>query len=197
MVLPKPLVLASQSPRRIALLRQIGLTPRVIPSNIEEEFDLADSPAENAVRLARAKAGDVGTSISDGIIVGADTIVVLDGEYLGKPLTPPEAVDMLSRLSGRTHLVVTGVAIVDRPTDRSVAGYEETIVTFRDIPREEIVAYVEQGSPMDKAGAYGIQDDYGAVFVSRIEGCYYNVVGLPLSRFHSMLQQFSSQFADQ
>ena len=193
----KPLILASQSPRRIALLKQIGLAPRVIPSSVEEEFDLTATPPANAVRLAHAKAADVGKKFDDGIIVGADTIVVLDGEYLGKPSTPSMAVDMLQRLSGRTHIVVTGIAILDRPTNRSVTAYEETRVTFRSIPREEIDAYVAQGSPMDKAGAYGIQDDYGAVFVSRIEGCYYNVVGLPLSRFHSMLQQFTSQRAAQ
>ncbi len=190
---PKPLVLASQSPRRIALLRQIGLSPRVVPSSVEEEFDLKATPAENAVRLAHAKAMDVGHGISNGIVVGADTIVVLDGEYLGKPSSSSDAVGMLQRLSGRTHTVVTGIAILDRPTNRSVTGYEDTRVTFRELPLEEIEAYVAQGSPMDKAGAYGIQDDYGAVFVSRIEGCYYNVVGLPLSRFHSMLQKFCSQ----
>ena len=197
MVPVKPIVLASQSPRRIALLKQIGLSPRVIPSSIEEEFDLTTSPAENAVRLAHAKAIDVGKRISHAIVVGADTIVVLDGEYLGKPSTFSDAVEMLERLSGRTHTVVTGIALLDRPTDRSLMGFEETSVTFREIPLEEIKAYVAQGSPMDKAGAYGIQDDYGAVFVSRIAGCYYNVVGLPLSRFHSMLQQFSSQLAAQ
>ena len=191
----KPIVLASQSPRRIALLRQIGLAPRVIPSSIDEVFDLTRTPAENAVRLAHAKAEDVGKEIGDGIIVGADTIVVLDGKYLGKPSTPPDAVEMLGQLSGRTHTVVTGIALLDRPTNRSVTGFEETRVTFRKLPLEEIEAYVAKGSPMDKAGAYGIQDDYGAVFVSRIEGCYYNVVGLPLSRFHSMLQQFSSHIA--
>jgi septum formation protein len=193
MRLSKPLILASQSPRRIALLRQIGLAPDVIPSNIPEEFDLTTSPAQNAMRLAYAKALDVGRKVENAIIIGADTIVVLDGEYLGKPSDRSDAIRMLERLSGKTHVVVTGVAILDRSSDRSVTNHEETRVIFRAIPREEIEAYVRQGSPMDKAGAYGIQDDYGAVFVSRIEGCYYNVVGLPLSRFYMMLKEFNSQ----
>jgi septum formation protein len=197
MQLGKPLILASQSPRRIALLRQIGLAPLVIPSTIPEEFDLTTSPAENAKRLAYAKALDVGRRIEKAIIVGADTIVVLDGEYLGKPSDRSDAIHMLERLSGKTHLVVTGVAILDSSSNRSVTNYEETSVTFRPIPHEEIESYVGQGSPMDKAGAYGIQDDYGAVFVSRIEGCYYNVVGLPLSKFHMMLQEFNSQIDGQ
>ena len=193
MRLKKPLVLASQSPRRIALLRQIGLSPRVMPSGLDEIFDLAKTPPENAMRLAHAKAVDVAQKVEEGIVVGADTIVVLDGEYLGKPSNHSDAVRMLGLLSGRTHVVVTGVSIVDRPTNKSVTECEKTNVTFREIPRDEIEMYVSQGSPMDKAGAYGIQDDYGAVFVSRIEGCYYNVVGLPVSRFHSMLQEFSKQ----
>jgi septum formation protein len=196
MQLSKPLILASRSPRRIALLRQIGLSPQVVPSNIAEEFDRGATPAENAVRLAHAKAVDVGRDVGNGLVIGADTIVVLDGDYLGKPDDERDAVRMLERLSGRTHVVVTGVSILDRPTDRSVSAYEETSVTFRNLPRGEIEAYVSQGTPMDKAGAYGIQDDYGAVFVSRVEGCYYNVVGLPLSKFHSMLQKFSSQLAE-
>jgi septum formation protein len=197
MRLSKPLILASQSPRRVALLRQIGLAPRVIPSSIVEEFDFTTSPAQNAMRLAHAKALDVGKEVENAIIIGADTIVVLDNEYLGKPSDPSDAISMLERLSGKTHIVITGVAILDRPSDNSVTQYEETKVTFRPIPRKEIGGYVAEGSPLDKAGAYGIQDDYGAVFVSRIEGCYYNVVGLPLSRFHMMLQEFTSQLDEQ
>jgi septum formation protein len=164
-----------------------------MPSGLDEIFDLAMTPPENAMRLAHAKAVDVARKVEEGIVVGADTIVVLDGEYLGKPSNHSDAVRMLGLLSGRTHAVVTGISIVDRPTNKSVTEHEKTSVTFREIPSEEIEMYVSQGSPMDKAGAYGIQDDYGAVFVSRIEGCYYNVVGLPVSRFHRMLQEFSKQ----
>ncbi len=193
MGLVKPLILASQSPRRIALLRQIGLDPKVVPSNIEETFDPLASPVENALRLAHAKATEVGDRFSDALIIGADTIVVLDDKYLGKPVDSEDAIRMLELLSGRTHVVVTGFALLDRPSNRSVTDFEETKVTFRMIPHEEIESYVAQGSPMDKAGAYGIQDDYGAVFVSRINGCYYNVVGLPLSKLYSRLQEFSTR----
>ena len=188
-----PLVLASRSPRRIALLRQIGLNPEVVPSTIEEEFDWTASPEDNATRLALAKASDVAHGLREAIVIGADTIVVLDGKYLAKPADPIDATRMLTSLSGRTHIVVTGIALVYLQSARSIVDYEKTNVTFRTIPTEEIESYVASGSPLDKAGAYGIQDDYGGVFVSRIEGCYYNVVGLPLSKFHSRLVEFSRQ----
>ena len=192
MHLIKPLVLASRSPRRIQLLRQIGLDPRVIPCDVNEDFDLSLPAVENAVTLALRKAREVARTINGAIVIGADTIVTLDGRMMGKPEGPDEAVRMLEMLSGNTHIVHTGYALVDRPSDASVTGVEETLVTFRDIPRSEIEEYVAGGSPMDKAGAYGIQDDYGAVFVTRIEGCFYNVVGLPLSSLYSALQEFQS-----
>jgi septum formation protein len=192
MHLIKPLVLASRSPRRIQLLRQIGLHPNVIPCDINEEFDHSISPAENATVLALRKAQEVAGTINGAIVIGADTIVTLDGQMLGKPADRDDAVRMLEMLSGKTHIVHTGYALVDRPSIRFVTGVEATLVTFRDIPRNEIEEYVAGGSPMDKAGAYGIQDDYGAVFVTRIEGCFYNVVGLPLSGLYTALQQFQA-----
>ena len=186
----KPVILASQSPRRIQLLRQIGWDAAVMPCNVPEEFDTRRTPIDNAKDLALKKARCVAAQVKEGIIIGADTIVVLDGEMLGKPNNGEDAVRMLERLSGRTHTVVTGVALVEVPGDRSVVEVESTKVTFREIPEEEIREYVDGGSPLDKAGAYGIQDDYGAVFVTRIEGCYYNVVGLPLARLHAMMRVF-------
>jgi septum formation protein len=186
------LILASRSPRRIALLRQIGLDPEVIPSSVPEVFDAALAPSENVIRIAAQKAAEVGKDIADGLIIGADTIVVVNGRVLGKPETPADAVSMLELLSGRTHTVFTGVAILKQPSNVLVADVEATNVTFRKLPRAEIEEYVEGGSPMDKAGAYGIQDDYGAVFVTRIDGCFYNVVGLPLSRLYGMLRRFES-----
>jgi septum formation protein len=135
------------------------------------------------------KAACVAKTVPDGIVLGADTIVVIDGLVLGKPVDGADAIRMLGLLGGRTHTVYTGFALIDRPSDRSVCGVEATRVTFRTIPREEIEEYVRGGSPMDKAGAYGIQDDYGAVFVTRLEGCYYNVVGLPLARVFLELQK--------
>lgn len=188
MTLSSPVVLASRSPRRLALLSQIGLTVRVVVSDVPEDLDPALTPAANAEALARLKAQHVARGIDDGIVLGADTIVVLDEHVLGKPVDETDAERMLSLLSGRTHTVYTGFALVHQPSGCISSGVEETKVTFRALPVEEIRAYIRGGSPMDKAGAYGIQDDYGAVFVTRIEGCYYNVVGLPLARVHEAMK---------
>lgn len=185
------LILASQSPRRRLLLKQIGLKFTVRPSKIEEVFSSRQSPRSNARRIALEKARDVARNVSRGIIVGADTIVVVDGTILGKPRTKKDARAMLMKLSGREHLVYTGFALVDARTGRFVAGVERTRVRFRRLERDEVAAYVETGAPMDKAGAYGIQDDYGAVFVESVQGCFYNVVGFPLARFYSTLTEFT------
>ena len=190
MKLIKPIVLASQSPRRIHLLQQIGWNPIIIPCDIPEVFDSRQTPGENAETLALQKARCVGRQVDNGIVIGADTIVVLNGSMLGKPNDPDDAVRMLSLLSGKTHTVYTGIALLDRPSDRHLTDIERTEVTFRELPAEEMEEYAASGSPLDKAGAYGIQDDYGAVFVTRIEGCFYNVVGLPLSRLYSRMIDF-------
>jgi len=190
MNIPQRVVLASMSPRRVGLLNQIGMKAEVIPSSVVEVFDPELSPEENAKTLALAKAKDVGGRIDNGLVIGADTIVVLNGEFFGKPADHAEAAGMLRRLSGRTHTVVTAFALLERPSNRFVHAAESTLVTFRLIPEEEILRYVQGGSPLDKAGAYGIQDDYGAVFVTRVEGCFYNVVGFPLSRFYTTLCEF-------
>jgi septum formation protein len=168
------------------------MNPKVVPCDIPEAFDPSLTPEGNAAALALKKALHVAQTIQDGVIIGADTIVVLGGEMLGKPDGPRDAVRMLSALGGRTHAVVTGFALVDRPSGRRMTGTERTNVTFRDLPLSEIEEYVAGGSPLDKAGAYGIQDDYGAVFVTRIDGCFYNVVGLPLSRLHTALREFQT-----
>ena len=189
----KRLVLASRSPRRIQLLRQIGLAVDVVPSSVPEEIDVNVSPEENARRLAFRKAHQVGMSIDDAIIIGADTIVAIDGTMLGKPGDASQAAGMLETLSGQTHTVVTAFSLLDRPSNRAITETETTRVTFRVLPREEIEEYVATGSPLDKAGAYGIQDDYGAVFVTRVEGCFYNVMGFPLARFYTALRDFQEQ----
>ncbi len=192
MMLPRSLVLASRSPRRLSLLTQIGLSPRVVSCDIPEDFDASLSPAQNAEQLARQKAECVAGNIKEGIVLGADTIVVINGQILAKPADADDAVRMLTMLSGQTHTVYTGFALIDKPSGKVRSGVEETHVTFRKIPRSEIVEYVQGGSPLDKAGAYGIQDDYGAVFVTRIEGCYYNVVGLPLARVFNEIGQLTA-----
>ena len=191
MNLLKPLILASRSPRRDLLLRQVGFTPLVESCDIPEEVDRCYSPAENAKVIAQRKAECVAMRHSFALVLGADTIVAIDGEMLGKPADKEDAMRMLRKLSGQTHVVCTGFAIIDRPSNRSVVDVETTRVTFRDLPEEEIAGYVAGGSPLDKAGAYGIQDDYGAVFVTRIEGCYYNVVGLPLSKVYGAMKELT------
>ncbi len=188
-----PLILASQSPRRSHLLRQIGLSFTVHPSAVAEVMQNHETNEENVRRLAYHKAVDVANQYRRGIVLGADTIVVIDGEILNKPETASEAEQMLSRLSGRTHSVYTGFALVDAATKLSYIDHEQTDVTFRNVSPQEIRDYVKSGSPMDKAGAYGIQDDFGAVFVRTINGCYYTVVGLPLSKLYTALDQFARE----
>ncbi|HLX12996.1 MAG TPA: Maf family protein, partial [Bacteroidota bacterium] len=180
LALKKPFILASGSPRRQHLLRQLGMPFEVRESGVDEQFDSTKTPAENVTMLAEHKAGAVAKTIPNGIILGADTTVVLHGAVLNKPEDAHDARRMLNELSGNTHTVFTGIALIDKPSGKRVAAVEQTEVTFRRLSQEEIREYVEAGSPMDKAGAYGIQDDYGATFVQKIDGCFYNVVGLPV-----------------
>lgn len=187
------IVLASQSPRRKLLLKQIGLNFSVRPSKVEERFNHNQSPSRNAKRIALEKALDVARNVKQGIVVGADTIVVVGKRILGKPRTKAEAIRMLKFLSGREHVVYTALALVDSSSKKQIVEIERTKVRFRKLSEKEIKAYVNSGSPMDKAGAYGIQDDYGAVFVEKINGCFYNVVGFPLTRFHTALNKFVNE----
>ncbi len=182
------LVLASRSPRRAALLKQIGLEFTVVPGP-EDEAPEAGGPAAAAEKLALGKARAVAEKMDRGLVIGADTIVTIEGEVLGKPRDADDARRMLARLSGRPHTVITGVAVVNAGTRESVVEHEESRVWFRTLDSEDIEAYVASGEPMDKAGAYGIQG-LGAVFVERLEGCYSNVIGLPLPRLARILKSF-------
>ena len=188
-----PIILASQSPRRAQLFTQIGLTFSVQPSGIHEAIDINSSFEENVKRLSLHKAQDIANRNNDGIIVGSDTIVVINKSVLGKPNSRDNAIEMLKILSGKTHIVYTGFALVDAQTKKTYIDHDETEVTFHELDEEEIVSYVEKGSPMDKAGAYGIQDDFGAVFVKKINGDYYTVVGLPVSKFYIALKHFAQE----
>ena len=188
MQLTTPFVLASQSPRRKRLLEQLGVPFEVHISPVDEVIPDDATPGEVVQDLAMQKAASVAPAYPDALTLGADTIVVLDGAILGKPADAAEAAAMLRRLSGRTHTVFTGIALVHPASDRRTAAVEATDVTFADLSNAEIGAYVESGSPLDKAGAYGIQDDRGALFVRRIEGDYYSVVGLPLHRLYQTLR---------
>ncbi len=185
----KRLILASASARRAHLLRLLGLEFEIQASGVEEDEEAHLMPEVHVLELAQKKAERVAENIKEGLVVGADTIVVVDHRILGKPSDPREAHAMLRLLSGRPHEVYTGFALVDRPSGRTVSDYERTRVYFRDLSDEEIARYVATESPMDKAGAYGIQD-LSAVFVTRIEGCFYNVVGLPLAKFYRTAQAF-------
>jgi septum formation protein len=189
-VQPPSLILASQSPRRRDLLRQIGLRFHIIASTVDETIVDDVSPEEHVRILAERKARDVAFKLPSGIILGADTIVVIDGEILTKPTSEDDAVRMLQRLSGQRHEVYTGFSLIEMPSWRQVTRFERTEVWFRKLATEEILAYVKSGSPMDKAGGYGIQDDFGAVFVNRVDGDFYNVVGLPLSNFYCTFSEF-------
>jgi septum formation protein len=181
------LVLASASPRRQQLLRQLGLDFRVVPSDIEEKTSDGMDPAQAAVYNALQKATDVAEKLDIGsLVIGADTIVVLDSEIMGKPGDHRQASYMLDRLSGRQHTVITGLAIVDRQRNIEITDFEETRVFMRRLPPERIDRYIRTGEPFDKAGAYAVQGK-ASVFIERIEGCYFNVVGLPISKLDKML----------
>ncbi len=188
----KPLVLASSSPRRAELLKKIGLDFRVHPSAVYEDDLLHLDPLAMVNALAQRKAATVGQQYERALVIGADTTVVLAGKNLGKPESHAEACEMLATLSGKTHLVYTGFALLDRPSDRSINEVEKTEVTFRRLSTAEIEAYVSTGAAMDKAGAYGIQD-FSAVFTERINGCFYNVVGFPLTRFYLALRSLAQE----
>lgn len=182
-------VLASASPRRRELLEQIGLPFTVVPSLAEETIPAGLTPSMAVQALSLLKAGDVArTQPHEALIIGADTVVVLDGEILTKPKNEDEAFAMLRRLSGRKHQVLTGITVFRRKDGKSVSVTEETNVYFKQLSDAEIEAYVKTKEPLDKAGAYGIQG-LGGLFIEKIEGDYYNVVGLPLFRLGKLLQE--------
>jgi len=183
------LVLASASPRRQQLLEHVGFAFEVVVPNVDEDAVPTSMPPSDYVQeLAKRKAFAGATLVKGAaLVIGCDTTVVIDGRVLNKPRDAAEATAMLGLLSGRTHTVFTGISIVDTLTSSVFTDVSATDVTFRELRQIEIATYVESGSPMDKAGAYGIQDDAGALFVERVNGCYYTVVGLPLSMLSTML----------
>lgn len=185
----KKLILASQSPRRRMLLENIGLKFEILVDDAEEEKEADWSPEKTVMALAEQKAVNVAKGVvSSAIIIGADTVVAVDGEILGKPKDEQQAAQMLRRLSGREHCVFTGVAVLDTETGEKHIFYEQTKVRFKPLTAEEIQRYIASGEPMDKAGAYGIQE-LGSLFVEGIDGDYFNVVGLPVCRLVEVLQK--------
>jgi septum formation protein len=184
------LILASQSPRRAELLRNVGISFEVRPAEIDESVREGEDPFEYVRRLAHEKALEALKAAESGVIViGADTTVVVDGESLGKPVGEADARRMLRLLSGREHQVTTGVCVAFRDgKGKAVAEVESevTVVRFAEMSTDEIADYVASGEPMDKAGAYAIQGR-ASQWIPKIEGCYFNVVGLPVARVCAML----------
>jgi septum formation protein len=184
-------ILASQSPRRRELLTLVGIPHTVRPADIDEAYLPGEKPAAHAERLAREKAAVIARDEPDAVVIGSDTIVVVDGEVLGKPRDEQHAAEMLARLSGRSHVVMTAVAVMWRGVELSAV--EEVGVTFHPLDAETVVAYIATGEPMDKAGAYGIQG-YGATIVKRVDGDYFAVMGLPLQRLVRLMGQLGLDY---
>ena len=168
---------------------QIGLAFSTIPANVDERVLHGERPEAYAVRVARDKALVAARHAGRSIIIAADTIVVLDDKILGKPADRNDAIRMLKLLSGAVHEVITGLCVLDTDTRKTLIRTVTTKVWFRRLTAEEITVYVDSREPLDKAGAYGIQGK-GALFVDRIEGCYFNIVGLPLSVLSECLEAF-------
>ena len=185
----KRIVLASASPRRRELLEQIGLLFEVEPSDYEEDVASRSEPHEMAKELSLGKARAAARKRRDALIIAADTFVVLGDRILGKPHTNSEAGEMLRALNGKAHSVITGFTILDTESGKVLSGSVETKVHMRKLTLGEIDSYVRSKEPLDKAGAYAIQG-LGAVFVERIEGDYFNVIGLPLSALAEALKEF-------
>ncbi len=183
------IVLASASPRRKELLEQCGVRPEIIASDINEYINHKNTPEETAMSLSFQKAIDVASRAGDGIVIGADTVVVLEDEILGKPLDDREAFSMLLKLSGKKHRVITGFSVIDLAGPTKIVEYESTDVYFRELNENEILDYIYTGEFFDKAGSYAIQGK-GALLVEKIEGCYFNVMGLPVSKLNSSLKKF-------
>lgn len=193
---PKPfqpvrVLLASASPRRRELLTLIGIPHEVRPADIDEGYLDGETPHAHAERLAREKALTIAAMEPAAVTIGSDTIVVIGGKVLGKPRDRAHARTMLRELSGRSHEVMTGVAV--HHAERTVSGVETVQVTFRELADDEIEAYIGTGEPMDKAGAYGIQG-YGATIVTRVDGDYFAVMGLPLNRLVRQLESLGLRY---
>ena len=189
---PLRVILASQSPRRRDLLSLVGIPHDVQPADIDETYLAGEKPAPHAERLARGKCAVIAEREPEALVIGSDTIVVVDGDVLGKPADEGDAAHMLRRLSGRSHIVITAVAVAWRGETRSAV--EEVNVTFHSLSDDDIAAYIATREPMDKAGAYGIQG-FGATIVERVDGDYFAVMGLPLQLLVRVLRELGIRYA--
>jgi septum formation protein len=185
----KQIILASASPRRKALLQQIGLPCKVVPSNIIEKLNPRLKPRGQVEQLALEKAMSIAEKYPQSIIIAADTVVVMRDEIIGKPISREDAKRILEKLSGKSHTVITGFSIIDTQLHRKVTKSIESTVFMKKLTKKDIEKYIDTNEPMDKAGGYGIQEK-GGVFIERIEGDYFNVVGLPISALIEELKRF-------
>lgn len=186
MTMKRKIILASASPRRKELLEKLDLDFSVCPADIDESLLPDEDAAMYPLRTAVQKAMAVAKTAEDALVIAADTVVAVDDDILGKPRDEAEAKGMLQRLSGREHIVITGIGVVDTASGRTLSATEQTIVYFHPLRDEEIDAYIATGECMDKAGSYGIQGK-GSLLVRKIDGDYFNVMGLPLSRLYRLL----------
>lgn len=180
------IVLASGSPRRKEILEKYDIDLLVEKSNVKEKTNNGERPEQIAMSLALIKALDLSKKYSKDIVIGADTIVIIDDIILGKPIDRKDAYNTLSKLSGRYHQVITGISLIKEEMNIKIIDYENTKVKFRELTDSMINRYIDTGEPFDKAGAYGIQG-LGQILVENIDGCYLNVVGLPLTKIDKLL----------
>lgn len=185
----KRIILASQSPRRKQLLKQIGLQFDVIVSGVDEKLNPRFKPRKQAEVLSLQKAQSIAEKLKNGLVIGADTIVCVDNDVIGKPKDESDAKRMLKKLSGRTHSVITGFTLIDTESKKHITKSVETKLWFRKLNDRDIQSFIKKEKPFDKAGAYAIQE-LAAIFVVRIEGDYFNIVGLPLYELAKQLRKF-------
>lgn len=181
------IILASASPRRKEILENTNIKLRIIKSEIDEVVFENELPCQVAMRLALEKSMDIATKHTSSLVIGADTIVVLDNMILGKPKDEEDAINMLSRLSNREHQVITGISLLNLDANKKIIDYVVSNVKFKDLSEDDIKDYINTKESLDKAGAYGIQG-YGALLVEKIEGDYFNIVGLPISKVSDLLK---------
>jgi septum formation protein len=184
-------ILASASPRRIELLSLLGLRFEIMPSNVDEKFMEGEAPRDHVLRLSEEKAKLASALHPEAWVIGADTIVIINGDVLGKPRTPDEAKEMLGKLSGQMHKVFTGFTVVRKSADILIRDAVESSVRFREIPEDEMAWYIRSQEPYDKAGGYAVQG-MGAFFIKEIYGSYTNVMGLPLCEVVDVLKRIGA-----
>lgn len=185
------IILASSSPRRKEILGNTNLKFKIIKSNIDEVILSKESPYQVVMRLAYEKSMDIAYSNKDKLIIGADTVVCLDDVILGKPKDELEAIEMIKKLSGKTHQVITGISLINLDANKKIIDYVVSYVKFKKLSHEDVIDYIQTNESLDKAGAYGIQG-YGALLVEEIKGDYFNIVGLPISKLSDLLKKHFS-----